>query len=265
MFPNLRCLRLCGHDRVRGACFEPLLVPSQPSVPLPHPARPSWRHCHPKPAAVQNNCPNLEELYLVGCRMLDTHIRQLATRTVGPPLRINFASGDPLPPYIDICCGVCGECMFRRVRSYAKAPPSQRHITYGAPHTPTPSAHRASRLPRRRPVPRPLAELYTNEAPVRGAVAPMIGAEDASSQASALGCGPPWLLPACPPPPALRHAADGDHRRVRSSTAGATATRRTGCTSSMLAPASSRFTAGSTASRCQGRKTRWRCISRSSQ
>ena len=77
-----------------------------------------------------------------------------------------------MPP-IDIACGICGAVLYRDLRSYVKAPPSQRHLT---------------------------CELYTMQPPLADAVAPMrrvlllpvgVGGADVEVDAETLDGQPP--------------------------------------------------------------------------
>ena len=61
-------------------------------------------------------------------------------------LRVNLLDAAPLPAAVDVACGVCGSPLLRRLTSFAKAPPTQPHIT---------------------------EEWYTNTAPEKAVVVPM--------------------------------------------------------------------------------------------
>lgn len=100
-FPELRWLRLSRNPEVRGNCFDNLMAA----------------------------CPQLEELYLSGCRLRGSMMPSLAAASSQRALRINWTDDEAVPP-VDVSCGVCGSHLYRNLRSYAKGPPSQPHITH---------------------------------------------------------------------------------------------------------------------------------------
>ena len=71
--------------------------------------------------------PQLCELYAPALRSLtEAAVQHLAGR---PALRVNLLDTEPLPPSVEILCGVCRAPLWRGLTSFAKAPPTQRHIT----------------------------------------------------------------------------------------------------------------------------------------
>jgi hypothetical protein len=119
--PALRTLRLTNNARLFGTCLP----------------------------AVWAACPALSELYVAGTTLLETSVRHfIAPR---PSLRVNLLDDAPLPAAVDVTCGLCAAPLHAGLASFAKAPPTQRHIS---------------------------EEWYTNEAPRPGATAPMHGGDE---------------------------------------------------------------------------------------
>lgn len=69
--------------------------------------------------------PALEEVHCTGVRGADA-LHELA-RARG--LRLNLADAQRLPRAVDLACGLCGSLVVRGVTSFAKGPPSQRHLS----------------------------------------------------------------------------------------------------------------------------------------
>jgi hypothetical protein len=78
--------------------------------------------------AKQESCPALQELYIAHTPLLETSVVYLAQQD---HLRINLYDADPLPAAVDVACGICAAPLLRGLAAFAKAPPTQRHITEG--------------------------------------------------------------------------------------------------------------------------------------
>lgn len=114
--PALRSLRLVQCDHIRGRAFEVL-----------------W-----------TLCPGVVELFAARCPLTELSVRVWLAPRQG--LRANLLDEEPLPEAVAVSCGVCGSALWPRLASFAKAPPTQPHISQ---------------------------EWYTNEPPPSGAVVPM--------------------------------------------------------------------------------------------
>jgi hypothetical protein len=91
-------------------------------------------------------CPALEELNLADVPLSEEAVRlHIAPR----PLRVQLNRNEPLPRAVDVTCGVCGVHLWRGLRQFAIAPPTQPHID---------------------------EEFYTSVPPIPKAVAPLTGA-----------------------------------------------------------------------------------------
>lgn len=91
-------------------------------------------------------CPALEELNLADVPLSEEAVRlHIAPR----PLRVQLNRNEPLPRAVDVTCGVCGVHLWRGLRQFAIAPPTQPHID---------------------------EEFYTSVPPLPEAVAPLTGA-----------------------------------------------------------------------------------------
>ena len=100
------------------------------------------------------HCPALRELYAAEVPLSEDFVRDvLAPR----PLRLQLHRDAPLPRAVDITCGICGVALWRGLRQFAVAPPTQPHID---------------------------EEVYTSVPPAAEAVAPLIGANDRSLNCS---------------------------------------------------------------------------------
>jgi len=100
------------------------------------------------------HCPALRELYAAEVPLSENFVRnELAPR----PLRLQLHRDAPLPRAVDITCGICGVALWRGLRQFAVAPPTQPHID---------------------------EEVYTSVPPAAEAVAPLIGANERSLNCS---------------------------------------------------------------------------------
>jgi hypothetical protein len=127
-------------DAMLAHAARPNALPSLATLRLTNSAR-LFGTCLP---ALWAACPALGELYVAGATLLETSVRHfLAPR---PSLRVNLLDDAPLPAAVDVTCGLCAAPLLRGLTSFAKAPPTQRHIS---------------------------EEWYTNDAPPEGASARM--------------------------------------------------------------------------------------------
>ena len=73
--------------------------------------------------------PALEELNMAETPLSEEFVRlHLAPRA----LRTQLNRDEPLPRAVDITCGACGRHLWRNLRHFAIAPPTQAHIDEGA-------------------------------------------------------------------------------------------------------------------------------------
>ena len=74
-------------------------------------------------------CPALEELNLAETPLSEEFVRlHVAPRA----LRAQLNRDEPLPRAVDVTCGACGRHLWRNLRHFAIAPPTQAHIDEGA-------------------------------------------------------------------------------------------------------------------------------------
>lgn len=147
--------RRCGAPRRTPAAPAPALpaLPSLTSLDLSHdlslggPALAAWLAA----------APRLAELRAAGCPLLLLPAAAAPGGGASPArallaprsLRCNLLDGSPLAPALDVACGLCGAPFWANLASYCRAPGTQPHID---------------------------AELYTQERPLGGALAPSAGA-----------------------------------------------------------------------------------------
>lgn len=73
--------------------------------------------------------PALEELNLAEAPLSEEFVRlHIAPRALRAQLNLD----EPLPRAVDVTCGTCGQHLWRNLRHFAVAPPTQAHIDEGA-------------------------------------------------------------------------------------------------------------------------------------
>ena len=73
--------------------------------------------------------PALEELNLAETPLSEEFVRQhIAPRALRAQLNLD----EPMPRAVDVTCGTCGQHLWRNLRHFAVAPPTQAHIDEGA-------------------------------------------------------------------------------------------------------------------------------------
>ena len=154
VLPRLRVLRL-AHTQVTGNGLEQYL----------------------------DRFPALEELNLAEAPLSEEFVRlHIAPRALRAQLNLD----EPLPRAVDVTCGTCGQHLWRNLRHFAVAPPTQAHIDEGAysagvsAQSTRPCSPSTSDLSS-------CAEWYTSVPPLAEAVAPLTGG-DARSLNCARNC-----------------------------------------------------------------------------